>query len=116
MSEFEIHPPSHGVEVAFEDEGVNMRRILIVGVLSIGLFGLSLGFLDDLFSITREDEVSKVDLSVPSGQLLDMRNTETAILHSYKLLDSTKANYRIPIDRAMRLVSEEAYSAKRGER
>ncbi len=110
MSEFEIHPPKHGLEVGFEDEGVNIRKIIIIGVLSFAIFIGILSFLDDLFAVAREDEVQAVDLSVPSQQLQEMRDHESAVLHGYKLLDSTKAVYRVPIDRAMRIVAEEAFN------
>ncbi len=109
MSEFEIHPPSHGVEVAFEDEGVNYTKIVIIGVLGLGLFVASLFLLDDIFSLEREKEILKVDLGIPSEQLKAMHNNENSILSSYKLLDPDKAVYRIPIDRAMRLVAGEAF-------
>ena len=38
----------------------------------------------------------------------EIRNAEDEILSSYKLLDSTAEQYRIPIDRAIELVAEEA--------
>ncbi len=114
MSEFEIHPPSHGVEVAFEDENANVWKILIIGILSLGLFVLALAFLDNMFAIAREDEIIKMDLSVPSKLLQDMRDTENATLHSYQLLDSSKEVYRIPIDRAMRLIASEAFEGEVG--
>jgi hypothetical protein len=114
MSEFEIHPPSHGVEVAFEDEGVNFGKILVIGILSLILFVGALAVLDDIFSIARESEIKAVDLAIPSEQLKAMRNTESATLNSYKLLDSTKATYGIPIDRAMRLVAGEDFEDKAG--
>jgi len=115
MSEFEIHPPSHGVEVAFEDEGVNYGKILVIGILGLILFISSLFLLDDIFSLEREAEIKKVDLGVPSEQLKAMRVKETATLNSYKLLNSDKAIYQIPIDRAMRLLAAESFEQETGK-
>lgn len=109
MSEFEIHPPQHELEVGFEDEGENIRKIIIIGILGFAIFITILAFMDDLFAVAREDEIQTVDWGVQSAQLQEMHTHESEILHSYKLLDPEKAIYRVPIDRAMRLVAEESF-------
>ena len=115
MSEFEIHEPHQGVEVAFENESENIGKILVIGILSLVLFVASLFMLDDYFSIKREAEILNMDLGVPSEQLKAMRDKENSTLSSYKLLDADKAVYRIPIDRAMRLIAVDAFENEVGD-
>ncbi len=109
MSEFEIPPHHEGVEVAFEDEGANNSKVFIIGILGLVVFVLSLVGLNDYFLLAREKTIVEMDLGVPSVPLQEMRDKNTATLQSYKLLDSSKAAYRIPIDRAMRIMAVESF-------
>lgn len=67
------------------------------------------------FSLESDQQVYDAVLAPPSVALLDLRAKEDEILNSYAVVDSTKGIYRIPIDRAMKLLADEAYARQTAE-
>ena len=63
--------------------------------------------LTDFFKIQKESVVYDSVLSQESKDLVELRSIEFETLNNYKLLDSEKGIYQIPIKRSMQLLTEE---------
>ena len=103
--------PAHS-DVAYEEQDVSQKDIFWVSIISIAILVVSLVLLSDVFVLWREHDMKKYVYSVQPKSLRDLRTEEFKKLHSYELIDSTTHKYRIPIDRAMHLVAEEAFQKK----
>lgn len=64
-----------------------------------------------LFSVTRENEKGRKLLQANYVELQSLRKDEEAKLNSYQYIDKDKGVVRIPIERAMQIMAEEAKSA-----
>ena len=100
---------SHG-SGGYEKKDTSARGILIVAIISVVIVVLSVVLTNELFIATREELVDEMVLQPESAALRDLRAREGATLYSYDVVDSTQGIYRIPIDRAMKLMAEEAYA------
>jgi len=94
----------------YEKKDTSSRNILIVALVSAVIVVLSIVLTNELFIATREELVEEMVLRPESAALRDLRAKEAATLFSYDVLDPEKGIYRIPIDRAMKLMAEEAYA------
>ena len=110
----EQHESDHG-NAGYEERDVNVRQVAMWGLIVIVALIVSVVFVWDYFVGTREEVVERVVLSPPSPELRELRAREEEELGNYKLLDSASGQYRIPIDRAMQLLAEEAYRRQKGE-
>lgn len=99
----------------YETSDINVRKIVLVAVAVIVIVIISLIALNEYFVSLKEEYVYDMVLKPESVTLRDLRATEDEVLNSYKLLDSTAGVYRIPIDRAMELMAEEAYRQSQPE-
>lgn len=81
--------------------------VLIVAVITVFAIGLN-----EYFLIAREKLVFDSVLSLPSSALRDLRAAETQALTTYKVLNADSGRYQIPIERAMKLMADEAYQAR----
>jgi len=100
---------SHG-SGGYEKKDTSARGILIVALISLVIVVLSIVLTNELFIATREELVGEMVLKPESAALRDLRAREAATLFSYGVVDSVKGIYHIPIDRAMKLMAEEAYA------
>lgn len=100
---------SHG-SGGYEKKDTSARGILIVALISVVIVVLSVVLTNELFIATREELVDEMILKPESAALRDLRAREAATLFSYGVVDSARGIYRIPIDRAMKLMAEEAYA------
>ena len=100
---------SHG-SGGYEKKDTSARSILIVAVISVVIVVISVILMNELFVATREELVDEMVLRPESAALRDLRAREAATLYSYDVVDSTRGIYRISIDRAMKLMAEEAYA------
>jgi hypothetical protein len=96
----------------YETRDVNLRKVAFLAALMILALVASVVFVWDYFVGEREQLYEQVVLSKPSAELRELRAREAEELETYKLLDSAKGQYRIPIDRAMELLAAEAYHQK----
>ena len=88
---------------------MSISKLLPVwGLTSIIILIVILVLLSDYFSVMQTDMVYDTQLKPESVTLNDLQAEEQAILTSYKLIDPEKAVYRIPVERAMQLLAEEA--------
>ena len=90
--------------------GVNVRKVVLYGLVSMVVVILILIFGAGCFTPDNDEPVGDLFLEPRPISLEELRARETEELNSYKLLDSVSGVYSIPIQRAMELVSDEAYS------
>ena len=95
-------------EPGYETGDVNVKKILIVGFTGAVLLALILVGLYQYFIAETERQVYESVLKPESTALRELRAREDEELNSYKLIDSSKAIYQIPIARAMQLLTDQA--------
>ncbi len=95
----------------YEKKDVNAGRILMFVGLTAAILVVIIWLLSDYFTATTEEQIYEAQLKPESAALRELRAREEETLGSYKLLDSTKGTYQIPIDRAMKVMAEEAFRA-----
>lgn len=93
-----------------DPESINLKQVVLIGVVSSVLLVISFVVLMDYFTLAREQTTQEVVLSVPSASLEELRVAAKEKLTSYALVDSSANRYRIPLDRAMNLMVAEAES------
>jgi hypothetical protein len=98
----------------YEKQDINLRKVILYGFLGIVLVVIVLVFAIDYFIATREEIVYESVLKPESAALRELRAREIEELNSYAIVDSTKGVYRIPIDRAIELMADEAFQGKMG--
>jgi hypothetical protein len=113
MSDNHSHDEKHD-EVAHEKTDVNLSGIVIVAVVSVVILITSLILLDDIFVLWVERDKQEYVYGVPSAELNTIRSKASEKLNRYAVLDADKGVYQLPIERAMKLIADEAYS-KRGK-
>ncbi len=97
----------------YEKKDVNVSKIVGFTVAIIILLTAILIFMMEYFIYSREKMVYENVLKPESVELRELRAKEDRILHSYEVVDEEKGVYRIPIDRAMKIVADEAYRARK---
>lgn len=97
----------------YEKKDVNIKQILFWTIAMVLAIILSLVLLNEYFLSVKEEMIYEEVLKPESLTLRDVRAKEDLLLNSYELIDSTTQVYRIPIDRAMELVAQEAYRESR---
>ena len=91
----------------YEKKDVNVPVIIAVSIVSIAVIVVMIVVLIDFFKIQKENMVYDSVLSQESKELVELRTLEFETLKNYKLLDAEKGIYRIPIKRAMQLLTVE---------
>lgn len=104
--------PHEPLKAGYEKKDANLKGVLIVTLLSILFVVLAIVALQNFFVATEEQIVNQVVLQPESAALRELRARETDQLSSYAVLDSARGIYRIPIDRAMKLLADEDYDKK----
>jgi len=105
MSE-KFHNPD---DPGYEKSDVNLLKVVIYGAVGVIAVVIILIFLLDYFTAVKEEVVYNKILQPESVALRELQAKETEILNNYALLDSSTGAYRIPVDRAMELIADEAY-------
>ena len=77
-------------------------------VVTIALFLTGLYWLKSFFTVTGNQEIYRKVLAPVNPALLDLRAQEGQVLGSYGWVDKEKGIVRIPVERAMDLLLEEA--------
>lgn len=98
--------------VDYEKSDANLKIVLLVSLVGVVLLVFGVILVDNLFELTKQEIVYDTVLKPESIPLRDLRAREDEVLNSYKVLDSSKGVYQLPIDRAMELVADEAYQAQ----
>ena len=93
----------------YETSSASGKKTILWGVVLIVAIIASVVVLNEYFVSVGEGPGYDLALRPQSVTLREIRATEDEILNSYKLLDSTTGQYRIPVERAIELVAEEAF-------
>lgn len=115
MSDQTAHKDPAAVDhgAGYETRDVNMGRIFIVTLLGIVVVVATMVIFAEVFLYQTESEIQRAVLAPESMVLRDLRAGEDEVLNSYGIVDTIGVGiYRIPIDRAMVLVAEEAYATR----
>ena len=99
-------------DVDYERSDSNLRQIVVVGILSVIVLGASFFAVDDYFSLGREEVMQETSLSVLWPGLRAIHISEAEALTKYKLLNADSGRYQIPIERAMKLLADEAFQKR----
>jgi hypothetical protein len=92
----------------YEKRDVNIKSMILVGILIISFVVVSLIFINEIFMMEKEQIIYETVLRPESVTLQELREKENNVLENYKLLNDTTGVYQIPIERAMEIVAEEA--------
>lgn len=96
----------------YEKEDANARLVILFTILTVVLIAAMIGVIVELFVATKEQQYHESVLKPESLTIREMRIADEEILNSYRVLDSAKQVYQIPVSRAMELISNEAFQAK----
>jgi len=105
----EVPKDSHTEHSGYERRDANLKMILFISLAGIVFIVASVIVIDVVFVAEKEEIIYETVLKPESAALRDLRAREDEVLNSYKLLDTARGVYQIPIDRAMDLVANEAY-------
>lgn len=100
-------------DTGYEKRDVSAVKLLVLGSLGLILVTVILVFLYEYFTAASGRMVDEMVLKPQSVALRELRAREIEELNSYKLLDAEKGIYRIPVNRAMELMADEAYRLRR---
>ena len=109
------HTPSEHSESGYEKRDVSLGRVFIASGVVVVLLVVIVVLLYEYFVFEKEKQVFESTLAPESLALRELRAREDEELNSYKVLDSTGGVYRIPIERALELVADEAFQADKSE-
>lgn len=93
----------------YEKRDLNIAKTLIATVVIVVFLIVSVLFVDEIFVHEKEQLITDVVLKPVSITLRELRAKEDVVLSTYKLLDSQKGIYQIPLERAMKVYAEEAF-------
>lgn len=107
----ESQSAGEGTQPQYEISDANIKQVVKVGVISIVLLALSMVLVNEWFVYERERLVYEMTLKPESKELIALRQAEKETLENYKLLDSTKGTYQIPIEEAIKLIATDSEQA-----
>ena len=90
-----------------EKRDVSSTRVMLYGILGLLALVIVIVFIVDYFTAVKEEIVEEMVLRPESVALRELQARETEQLTSYALLDEANGIYRIPIERAIRLIAGE---------
>jgi hypothetical protein len=88
-----------------EPRGSLLLILIVLTAILLTLTGIGIQYY---YETLREHEVQQRVLVPENNQLRDLRNKEDYELHTYGYTDQPAGKVRIPIDRAMQMVAQEA--------
>lgn len=105
------HDKNHQPDTSagYEKKDINVKKILIATVIIVIFLVVSVLYVDEIFVHEKEQLITDVVLKPVSITLRELRAKEDVVLSTYKLLDSQKGIYQIPLERAMKVYAEEAF-------
>ena len=112
MDNNNVHSENTPESTGYETRDVNLVKVFVYGISGIIVLVALVIFALDYFTAAREEAVYEAVLSPESVALRELRAREVEELNSYEILDAQKGVYRIPIERAMTVMAEEAYREK----
>ncbi len=109
MSESEKNVPTDGTS-AYEKRDTNTPKIFGMAVGGVILIAFILFELNQFFVLSQEVVVYEQVLALQSREIWELRVHDAEILGSYAVIDAEAGVYRIPIERSMELMADEAYA------
>ncbi len=101
--------------MSYEKKDVNVSKIVGFTIVIIVFLVAVIVFLNEFF-IFEVENIKQERNNVASTELRDLRAAEVETLNSYKVLNADKNEYQIPIERAMKLLADEAYEKRKQNR
>jgi hypothetical protein len=102
----------HDEQAGYEKKDVNLRVVLAVCLATVFLLVVFVIGLNEYFLVASEKQLQKDVLEPESVALRNLRASEDEMLNRYRVIDSNKGVYAVPIERAMELIAKEAFAAK----
>jgi hypothetical protein len=102
------HQDLQGVD--YERRDVDIKTTGLVGVIIVLVISVFLLFINEYFMSVKEDTLMQMSYAPENPKLRDLHAQETLTLTTYKIIDTSKGVYQIPIARAMELMVNETYS------
>lgn len=100
-------------ESGYKEKDVNLKGVfLVAGGVVVSLVIIVI-LLNEFFMTSKEELIYQEVLAPESVALRELRAHEEEILGSYGVIDKDKGIYRLPIERAMKLMADEAYRQRR---
>jgi hypothetical protein len=99
-------------EPGYEKRDISVARVTIYGIVGVVIVIIVIIFGVDYFTAVTERAVEEAVLKPQSVPMRELRAREIEELTTYAVLDSAQGVYRIPIERAMELVADEAYQER----
>ena len=93
----------------YEKRDVNVLKVFGYFTAGTIIIVVLLIFLIDFFTATKEEMIYEAVLRPESAALRELHAREIEELGSYGVVDATDGVYRIPIERAIKLLADEAY-------
>jgi len=103
---------NQNVQAGYERGEPNTWAIVAWGGASIVILVVVILAIQFYFDRVTEQQVYQKQMLPVSDDLLALRAKEQAQLHSYAYIDRAKGVVRIPIERAMELLAQEAEAGK----
>ena len=97
----------------YEKRDVNIKLVTVFSLLTIVFVTVCLIGLNEYFNSVKEAEYYQSVLQPASPELRDMQAAEERVLTSYRVIDKNKGVYAIPVESAMKLMSDEAFKSSR---
>ncbi len=108
--EFIVDPKS--VDAGYEVHDVSIPAIALFTIFCLTTIIASVFALDGYFVYSRERLLRSANIYAYTD-LIELRANEHQKLSNYAIIDKNKGIYSIPIDRAMELLANEAFTEKK---
>lgn len=95
----------------YEKEDANGRMVIGFTILTVILMAAMILGVMELFITTKEQQYEASVLIPESITIRELRIEDETILNSYRVLDSSKQRYQIPVSRAMELMAAESFQS-----
>jgi hypothetical protein len=106
------HNEHGGHPKGYDKDRVSVAWITTIALLTIAVITTFAIVINEMFLVSKERLYEEQVLSKESTALRDLRAREQEELGSYKLLDAETGRYQIPVERAMQLMADSAYTSR----
>ncbi len=107
----EQQTPDHDA-AGYERRDVSIAKLAVYGIAGMAFLITLVIFMVGYFVDVHEGVVQQQVLTPESTQLRELRARETEKLYSYDVLNADSGIYQIPIERAMKVMADEAYQQR----
>ena len=98
-----------------DGSGIKSGWVALSGFVGAALFVAALLWLNSYFQVARHRIIYERVLSLDNSALRDLRAREAETLNSYGWIDQENGVARIPVERAMEIMTQEARESRRGD-